>query len=418
MAQPSDREILHIDMDAFFVSVEETLDPSLKGKPVIVGGIGDPVQRYDDQSGGAEQSAVAKPHRNVSGGVRGVVAAASYTARQYGIHSAMPLATALRLCPKAIVLRGSYSVYAEYSKRIFSLLEHYSPNMESVSLDEAYLDLTGCELLHGPVFETAERIRNEIKHNVGINASIGIAENKMVAKIASDCAKPNGMLWVRRGEERAFLSTLPVERIPGVGPKSRQTLNRMGIKTIGELAKVPRATLEKNFGKWGLDLYLKARGINDSPVFQSETPRSISRETTLEQDSRDVSFLESTLSYQVDKVAAQLRETGLRARCVTLKLRYSDFTTLTRSHTFSSPVSEDHAIFKIALRLFRGVYAPGRRVRLIGVGLASLTSPGPTQTDLFETVDNGDRLYASIDRIRDKYGFDTLLRGTSINREK
>jgi DNA polymerase IV len=388
------RDILHVDMDAFFVSVEEVRDPSLVGKPVIVGG---------DPNG------------------RGVVAAASYAARKYGIHSAMPLAKARRLCPHAIFLRGSHGVYGEFSRRVFAILEKYSPLVEPMSLDEAYVDLTGCQKLHGPVLETAERIRNEIKKEVGINASIGIASNKLLAKVASAYVKPNGILWIAPGKEKKFLEPLPVGRIPGVGPKSYERFKRMGIKTVGHLAALPRELLEEVHGKWGAGLYLKSRGICQSQVTgQEEDSRSISRETTLETDSLDAGFLESRLSYLVEKAAAQLRGSKLYVRTVTLKLRTSDFKTVTRSCTLKEPTSEDHVIFKTAVELLRKLFTSRTRVRLIGISLSSLTRNSCAQTDLFEktTRKQWDRLYQGIDRIRSKYGFRSILRATSRGGDK
>lgn len=383
-----ERKILHVDMDAFFVSVEETLDPSLKGKPVVVGG-------------------------NPDG--RGVAAAASYEARRFGIHSAMPLAQARRLCPHAIFLRGSHKLYAEFSCRIFQILENYSPHVEPMSLDEAYVDLTGCERLFGPVPTVAEKIHNEIKHTVGINASIGIASNKLLAKIASAGAKPNGMLRVLPGRERVFLSPLPIDRIPGIGPKSGQRLRRMGIKTVSDLAALPHELLEEVFGKWGSGLYFKARGICDSPVLRRDDSRSISRETTLEEDSIDPRFLESALSYLVEKAVAQLREADLHARCVTLKLRYSDFSAVTRSHTLTEATQEDRVVFDTASALFRKLFTRRTRVRLIGVALSSFAHGGAGQMDLFDRLDKKQwqRLYRGIDKIRGKYGFRSILRGTS-----
>jgi len=388
-----DREILHVDMDAFFVSVEEVRDPSLVGKPVVVGG---------DPRG------------------RGVVSAASYPARKFGIHSAMPLARARRLCPEAIFLRGSHGVYGEFSKRIFAILDTYSPLVEPMSLDEAYVDLTGCRKLHGPVLSTAERIRNEIKTKVGINASIGIASNKLLAKVASGFVKPNGILLIAPGKEGRFLRPLPVGRIPGVGPKAGERFKRMGIQTVGDLTTLSRKRLEAVHGKWGTGLYLKSRGICHSSVVREETDsRSISRETTLAIDSTDARFLESTLSYLVEKAAAKLRESGLYVRSVTLKLRTPDFQTMTRSHTLLRPTAEDHVIFKTGMELFRKLFIHCPRVRLIGVGLSSLTRSPCAQTDLFQEVtrEQWDRLYQGIDRIRNKYGFRSILRGTSVQND-
>lgn len=440
------RNILHVDMDAFFVSVEEVRDPSLKGKPVIVGQITDAPELYAPKSSQAESASthsppgVARPVTrtgNLSmpirqtgfinpitqgiahsppGVARGVVAAASYAARRYGIHSAMPLAQARRLCPHAIFLSGSHGIYGEFSRRIFALLEKYSPLVEPMSLDEAYIDLTGCEQLHGPVLQTAERIRNEIKAEVGINASIGIASNKLLAKVASAFVKPNGILWIAPGKEKKFLEPLPVGRIPGVGPKSGERFKRMGIKTVGNLAALPRELLEEVYGKWGTGLYLKSRGICTSQVVGTEEDsRSISRETTLATDSLDARFLESKLSYMVEKAAAQLRGSGLYVRSVTLKLRTSDFKTVTRSHTLKEPTFADHVIFNTAVKLFRKLFTSRTRVRLIGISLSSLTRNPCVQTDLFQETsrEQWDRLYRGIDRIRSKYGFRSILRATS-----
>jgi DNA polymerase-4 len=385
-----DRWILHIDMDAFFVSVEQVLDPSLIGKPVIVGG---------------------------SPEGRGVVAAASYEARRFGIRSAMPVTRARRLCPHAIFLRGSHGRYSEFSARIFDILDRYSPLMEPVSQDEAYLDLTGCERLHGPVPQTAIGIHDEIRQQVGINASIGIGANKLMAKIASGMAKPNGMLRILPHHERAFLASLPVGRIPGIGPKSQEEFKRLGIRTVGELAALPQELLEEVYGAWGIRLYERARGICHSPVLKRDDTRSISRETTLEEDSIDPVFLESTLSYLVEKAVAQLRGEGLRARCVTLKLRYSDFKTVTRSHTLKEAVSQDYIILKTVMELFQKLFTRRSRVRLVGVALTSLVSGQAAQMDLFEalSVEKWQRLYRGIDRIRDKYGFHSILRASSCD---
>lgn len=382
------RNILHIDMDAFFVSVEEVRDPSLKGKPVIVGG---------DPEG------------------RGVAAAASYEARKYGIHSAMPLARAKRLCPHAIFLRGSHHLYSEFSARIFEILDTYSPLVEPMSLDEAYIDLTGCERLHGHAVDTARRMHDEILETVGIHASIGMAANKLMAKIASGMAKPNGLLRILPGHEAAFLAPLPVGRIPGIGPKSREEFKRMGIHIVRDLAQLPLELLEEVYGEWGRRLHQKARGICPAPVLKRDDTRSISRETTLEEDSTDPAFLESTLSWLVEKAASQLREEGIRARCVSLKLRYSDFKTVTRSFTLSEAACEDHLIFDTVVTLFRKLFTRRTRVRLIGVALTSLTSGAPPQMELFENLDGKQwqKLYQGIDHLREKYGFRSIHRGSS-----
>lgn len=383
------RQILHVDMDAFFVSVEELRDPSLKNKPVIVGG-------------------------NPEG--RGVVAAASYTARKFGIHSAMPVAQAKRLCPHAIFLRGSGKRYSEFSAKVFKILRRFSPLVEPMSLDEAFIDLTGCERLYGPVLESAEKIRKEIRETLGLNASIGIASNKLIAKIASAHCKPNGMLWIVPGMEQKFLAPLPIRCVPGIGPKGATALERKGVGSVGDLARIPLSTLEQDYGKWGQSLYRKARGISDSPVIsETEDPHSISRETTFEKDSTDPIFLESTLSYLTEKAAARLRKNNLFAGTVTLKLRYSNFKTVTRSKKLDTPSAEDYKLFKTGMRLFRSVFTPRTRVRLIGIAFTSLTPSPLRQEDLFNSKcgKNWDDLYQGIDRIRNKYGFKYILRATS-----
>ncbi len=393
-AEPApEREILHVDMDAFFVSVEEALDPSLKGKSVIVGG--DP-------------------------GGRGVVAAASYAARRYGIHSAMPLGRARRLCPHAIFLRGSHGVYSEFSRRVFRLLADYSPEVEPLSLDEAYLDLTGCARLNGPALATAERILRAIQSEVGINASAGLASNKLLAKVASAHAKPSGLLWIAPGMEGRFLAPLPVDRLPGIGNKSGERFRRLGIHTVGDLARLPLELLREVYGAWGDKLHLRARGICTSPVEgERADARSISRETTFETDSIDPAFLQATLSYLSEKAAAALRKEGLYARSITLKLRYSDFRTVTRSLTLPEATAQDACIIRTALGLLDRLLKGRIRVRLIGVSLTSLTrSPNP-QADLFAepAPEKWDSLYQGIDRIRGKYGFRSILRAASLPRD-
>lgn len=384
--------ILHIDMDAFFVSVEEVLDPSLKGKAVIVGG-------------------------NPEG--RGVVSAASYEARKFGVHSAMPIARARKLCPHAIFLRGAHGRYSEFSARIFAILERYAPLVEPMSLDEAYLDLTGCERLHGPAMTTAQRMHDEIRDTVGINASIGIAANKLMAKVASEFAKPNGCFRILPDQAARFLAPFPVGTLPGIGPKSVQQFRRLGIRTVRDVAQLPLALLEEMYGEWGGRLYEKARGISHSPVYPHDETKSISRETTLEEDSTDPRLLESTLSYLLEKAAAQLRGEGLRARCVTLKLRYSDFKTVTRARTLAVPACEDHILFAAAVDLFRKLFTRRTRVRLIGVAFTGFTREAPMQMNLFDTAAQSTReqLYAGIDRIRGKYGFRAILRATSHNED-
>jgi DNA polymerase-4 len=346
------------------------------------------------------------------------VAAASYTARKYGIHSAMPLARARRLCQSAIFLRASHRHYEEFSRRIFNVLREYSPLVEPMSLDEAFVDLTGCLRLHGSLLDTAQQIHDKIREQIGINSSIGIASNKLIAKVASAEVKPRGMLWIISGMERRFLAPLRVSRIPGIGPKSAMELRRMGIHTVAQLEKLPMEWLEQAYGKWGTALYLKARGVCERPVItENEHSRSISRETTLEEDSVDPQFIKSVLSYLVEKAASQLRRDNLYMRSVTLKLRYSDFKTVTRCHTLREFTNDDRIIFHAACSLFMKLFNQRTRVRLIGVSFSSLDRKKFRQADLFEQVspERRDRLFQSIDHIRAKHGFHSVLKARSIH---
>jgi DNA polymerase-4 len=378
----SQRWIFHVDMDAFFVSVEELLDPGLNGKPVVVGG---------DPDG------------------RGVVAAASYEARKYGIHSAMPLANAKRLCPHAVFLQGSHGLYGLYSERAFDILARYTPAIEKTSVDEGYLDMTGFERLYGHVMSTAHRIKTEIRQKIGLNASFGISSNKLVSKIASDCAKPNGILLIRAGYEKTFLAPLRIERLPGVGKVAQEKLRSFGVRTIGDLARIDREVLVTSFGKWGIDLHRKAHGISASPVEQSETVKSISREVTFDEDTIDMKLVKSTLFHLVEKVARALRSEQMQAKCIVLKLRYSDFKTVTRSVTLKDPTDIDKAIYENIDKLFQKAYTRRGRIRLLGVGVSNFTTATwqPSLFDESKTRKLKD-YYRSIDRIREKYGTDAI----------
>ena len=386
------KQILHIDMDAFFVSVEEVLNPFLKGKPVVVGG-------------------------NLNGG--GVVAAASYSARKYGVHSAMPIVRAKQLCPGAIFLLANHKVYTEFSKRIFEIFHTWSPRIQPMSLDEAYIDLTGCERLHGPILSSAQRIRESVKIGTGINCSIGIASNKLLAKIASTFCKPNGMLWIAEGMEQKFLTPLPIDYIPGIGPKTSSKFQRMGVKTVGQLSALPRQLLEETYGPYGAELHNRAKGIYNSPVNPREEARSISREITFHNSSGDPRFLLSKISHLIEKAVGQLRKEGLYARGVTLKLRYSDFKTTTKSRALAKVSREDHIFYKVTSELFRETFNYNNRLRMVGVRLTSLTKNPAIQAELFANnqPEQWDKLYQGIDRIRKKYGFESILHGSSMVKE-
>jgi DNA polymerase-4 len=379
---------MHIDLDAFFVSVEQVDDPSLKGKPVVVGG---------------------RPQG------RGVVAAASYEARTFGLHSGMPLVTASRLCPQAIFIQGSFPKYRDASKKFMAILADFSPYLEPMGLDEAYLDATGFESIHGSVKQMAAKIKRRVKAELGINVSIGIAGGKVVAKVASEEAKPDGLLEVETGKERAFLAPLPVAKLPGIGQKTEPKLKSLGIDTIGKLSTMPLKALKSHFGASGEVLQRFASGIDDREVEPPAVTKSASRETTFGQDTRDPARLESTLRYLGERVGADLRRKGKRARCVTLKLRYGDFTTITRRHTLSQSTDSDQAIFETGQRLMKRALAGEKRpVRLIGIGVSELVEAG-RQLDMMDgSAQRQEQLDKAIDRIRKKYGFTAIQTGRTL----
>src|SRR5271165_3420340 len=327
----------HVDMDAFFVSVEELFDPSLKGKPVVVGG------RPDE---------------------RGVVSAASYAARKFGVHSAMPLRTAYKLCPQAIFVDGHPDRYRECSQQVYAVLQSFSPVVEMASIDEAYLDMTGTERLYGPPLRAAHLLHQRMQAETRLNCSVGIAASRLVAKISSDQAKPNGVLWVIPGQEAAFLAPLDVRRVPGVGKVAEKNLHALGIRKVGDLARLDEAFLERRFGKWGLALAGKSRGLDaggwfDHQIGEEQGPKSISHEHTFSEDTADPAQLEATLARLSEMVGRRLREHGLAARTLQLKLRDSDFSTITRAHSLARPTQLDTEIFEEIRRLFRGNWKPG-----------------------------------------------------------
>lgn len=377
------RTIFHVDMDAFFVSVEELYDPSLKGKAVVVGG-----QRDE----------------------RGVVSAASYEARKYGVHSAMPLRTAAKQCPHAIFVDGHPERYRECSEKVYKVLNTYSPQVEMASIDEAYLDMTGTERLHGPPLKAAHNLHQGMKSETGLNCSVGIGTSRLIAKVSSAQAKPNGVLWIVPGEEAKFLAPLDVREIPGVGKVMETHLHALGIKKVGDLRKLEDSELEDRFGKWGLALAGKARGEDAGGWFDTEVgadldAKSISHEHTYNEDTADPAQLESTLMRLSEMVGRRLREANFYARTVQLKLRYKDFTTITRAHTFQAPTQLDTEIFEQIRALFRKNWKKGIQVRLLGVQASSFTAQA-AQIDLLD----GNRqqrwkdALAAADKLRDKFG--------------
>jgi DNA polymerase IV len=376
------RTILHIDMDAFFVSVEELFDPSLKGKPVVVGG---------------------------KATERGVVSAASYAARKYGVHSAMPLRTAAQLCPHAIFLDGHPTRYREMSRKVYDVLTRYSPKVEMASIDEAYLDLTGSERLFGRPMKAARSLHDDVKRDTGLNCSIGIATSRLLAKVASDQAKPHGMLWVPPGCESAFLAPLHVRRIPGVGKKTEEKLATYGIHRVGDMARLQESFVESILGKWGLALVGKALGLDAGGYFQGDVgdrddPKSISHEHTFGEDSKDSEMLESTLAKLSQMVARRLREHEMHTRTIQIKLRYSDFTTLTRAHTLDQPTQIDIELIEHSRLLFRKNWN-GTPVRLLGVQASSLEhSEGQLNLLEGEKTRKWRSALAAADKLRDRFG--------------
>ncbi len=390
---PTSKTIFHVDMDAFFVSVEELFDPSLKGKAVVVGG-----QR----------------------GERGVVSAASYEARKFGVHSAMPLRTAAKVCPQAIFVDGHPSRYRECSEKVYGVLASFSPQVEMASIDEAYLDMTGTERLHGPPLRAAHALHTKMKTETQLNCSIGIGLSRLVAKVSSAKAKPNGILWALPGEEAKLLAPLDVRDIPGVGKVTEQNLNALGINRVGDLARFDSAFLQEHFGKWGLALAGKARGEDaggwfDSAVGEDTDPKSISHEHTYTEDTADLEQIESTLMRLSEMVGRRLREGSLHARTVQLKLRYQDFTTITRAHTLPSPTQLDTEIFEQARGLFRKNWRKGARVRLLGVHASSFDEAA-AQGDLLEDGlrQRWQRALSAADRLRDKFGEASVSLATGL----
>jgi DNA polymerase-4 len=378
------KTIFHVDMDAFFVSVEELSDPSLKRKAVVVGG-----QRDE----------------------RGVVSAASYEARKFGVHSAMPLRTAAKLCPHAIFVDGHPDRYRECSAKVYEVLNTFSPLVEMASIDEAYLDMTGTDRLHGPPLRAAHALQNKVKSETQLNCSIGIGASRLIAKVSSAKAKPNGVLWVIPGQEAKFLAPLDVRDIPGVGKVMEQNLHALGIHQVADLARLEDDVLEERFGKWGLALAGKARGEDaggwfDTEVGEHSDPKSISHEHTFNEDTANPVQLETTLMRLTEMVARRLREHSFYARTIQLKLRYKDFTTITRAHSLAAPTQLDTEIFEQIRILFRKNWKKGAEIRLLGVQVSSFEEAAPGQLDL---LDDGrhqrwQQALAVADRLRDRFG--------------
>lgn len=381
------RWIAHLDMDCFFVSVERLLDPSLVGKPVVVGG--DP-------------------------GGRGVVASASYEARRFGVRSAMASRRAKALCPQLIFVSGRHRRYGECHDRVRQILERWAPGVQAASIDEFYLDFTGCNLVYDGVFPLVRRIRSEIAERLGLPSSVCLAANKLVAKIGSRLAKPGGVAWIPHGAEAEILAPLPVRAIPGVGPVAGEALARLGVTRIGRLASTPDRVLEAALGPWGPELARRARGECDAPVEEGGERKSVGHETTFDEDTADPVVLEATICRLVEKAAHRLRKAGMRAGGVTVKVRYADFRTVTRSRALPAASDRDGELLALARELLFGAVDRRARVRLVGVALERLRLSGE-QLGLFTAARDARlaSLFPAVDRIRDRYGFDALELATA-----
>lgn len=372
--------ILHVDMDAFYASVEERERPELRGRPVIVGG-------------DAER--------------RGVVSAANYAARRYGVHSAMPMATARRLCPHAVYLHPRIGFYAEIAEQIRAIFDRYTPLVEPLSLDEAFLDVTGSVALFGPAVEIGGRIKDEIRRELRLVASVGVAPNKFLAKLASDLEKPDGFVVVEPEGVQAFLDPLPVERLWGVGRVSSEALHRLGIRTVGQLRLWSCEALSARFGQAGEHLWQLAHGIDDRRVVPDHEAKSISRETTFDRDVRDPDVLRAWLLELTEQVAWRLRRHSLRGRTVHLKVRFPDFRTITRCQTLPEATNVTGELWEAAAAMFsERVPADHPPVRLLGMGVSGFDRSGARQRMLFgeEAHERQSRLDEVTDEIRARYG--------------
>mgnify|MGYP000356028706 CR=1 FL=1 len=385
MTQPQ-RYIAHFDLDSFFVSVEVLNDPSLKGKAVIVGGTRD----------------------------RGVVTTCSYEARKFGVHSAMPMKQAMQLCPHAILVKGTRGEYSRYSRWVTDIIASKAPLFEKASIDEFYIDLTGMDKFFDPYQWTID-LRKQIIDETELPISFGLSSNKMISKIATDEAKPNGYLFVQPGNEQQFLAPLPVNKFSGVGEQTFLKLKLMGIHLIGDILKHDVRDLEKELGKWGIDLYTKAQGISTSIVAPYREAKSISNENTFEENISNVESLLKELVRMTEKVGFELRQDGKWTGCIAVKIRYPDFETTQKQTTIDYTFSDEDLI-PAAISLFHKLWRKGKPVRLLGVRVSEFTNQS-VQSNLFEDVAKKTNLYKAIDDVKNKYGKTSLQKARVISRQ-
>jgi DNA polymerase-4 len=383
MILSNDRHIAHLDLDAFFVSVEQLRNPKLKGKPILIGGSSD----------------------------RGVVAACSYEARKFGIHSAMPMKAALRLCSHAVIVKSDFEAYSHYSKLVTEVVKDSVPLFEKSSIDEFYIDLTGMDKFFGCRMFTDE-LKKKVYKESGLPISYGLAANKLVSKVATNEVKPNGQIEIPFGTEKNFLAPLNIMKIPGIGKETGYKLLKMGVETVKTLSEIPVTLLQNLLGKWGTELSRRANGIDETPVVPYHEQKSISTEHTFQQDTIDIEFLNSELVRMTEKIAFELRNQNKLTGCVTVKLRYSNFETYTKQ--LSIPYTNaDHILLKTAKDLFKKLYERRMLIRLIGIRFTDLI-PGNYQISLFDDTQELIKLYQAIDSVKSRYGESFLIRASGV----
>ena len=381
------RNIAHFDLDSFFVSVECLKNSALKGRPIAVGGSSD----------------------------RGVIASCSYEARQFGVHSAMPVKIARRLCPDLYLVRGDGDSYSKYSRLVTDIIADSVPRFEKSSIDEFYVDLSGMDRFFGTVMYTRE-LRNRIEKNSGLNITYALSSNKLISKVAANEAKPHGQLEIPFGTEKDFLAPLPVDRLPMVGPKTGTLLKRMGVETIYTLSQIPVEMMTNLLGKNGIELHRRANGIDETPIIPFHEQKSIGTEQTFESDTIDTAFMHKELVRMTESIAFELRSQNKLTGCITVKIRYSDFQTMTKQSTISYTAS-DHVILKKVKELFTKLYDRRQLIRLIGVRFTDLI-PGNYQINLFEDTQEDIRLYQAIDSIKSQYGEPLLMRAAGFDPQR
>ena len=385
------RTIFHVDLDAFFVAVERSRDPSLAGKPVVVGGAGP----------------------------RGVVSAASYEVREFGVRSAMPMSTARRLAPHAIYISPNHRQYGVVSREFMAILRDFSPLVEPVSVDEAYIDMTGMERIYGPPVESATSIKRRVREELSLIASIGVGHNRLVAKVASDESKPDGLLIIRPEDAADFFAPLPIRKLPGIGPKAADRLHGLGIETLGQLAATPTGVLRRAVGeRLGAHLKRRATGEGGDLLGGRQDAKSISAETTFDYDVSDRARLDSVTLSLSEKVGRRLRKAERHARVIAIKLRYDDFVTVNRQRSVASGVDGDMTIYETARVLLNAALRERNRpVRLIGVGVSGLSEPEGQLTLMDEAPEPDDSAVSgAIDKIRERYGDEAIARGRVVPR--